>query len=267
MVSMNPSLPEGFYLDANGVALPGLNPFSAPPPEESPATAATATVSSPTDDSSSKKIRKPYTITKSRESWTEPEHDKFLEALQLFDRDWKKIEAFIGSKTVIQIRSHAQKYFLKVQKSGSNEHLPPPRPKRKAAHPYPQKAPKIGELKPPVPPIANNCSSSTESTAMAHNTGGPNEAVKHAPPLRVLPDFAQVYGFIGSVFDPEVSGHMQRLKKMDPIDVETVLLLMRNLSINLRSPDFEDHRRLLSSYDIDSDKGIPGGMRDVVCGK
>uniref|UniRef100_A0A803M063 Uncharacterized protein n=1 Tax=Chenopodium quinoa TaxID=63459 RepID=A0A803M063_CHEQI len=45
MVSMNPSLPEGFYLDANGVALPGLNPFSAPPPEESPATAATATVS------------------------------------------------------------------------------------------------------------------------------------------------------------------------------------------------------------------------------
>lgn len=43
-----------------------------------------------------------------------------------------------------QIRSHAQKYFLKVQKSGANEHLPPPRPKRKARHPYPQKAPKNG---------------------------------------------------------------------------------------------------------------------------
>ncbi|WVZ06855.1 hypothetical protein V8G54_020201 [Vigna mungo] len=124
-----------------------------------------------------KKVRKPYTITKSRENWTDHEHDKFLEALHFgdpfafwvvlwvpfsvrFDRDWKKIEAFVGSKTVIQeqrmtaspslnwtsesslIRSHAQKYFLKVQKNGTSEHVPPPRPKRKAAHPYPQKASK-----------------------------------------------------------------------------------------------------------------------------
>ena len=44
-----------------------------------------------------------------------------------------------------QIRSHAQKYFLKVQKNGTSEHVPPPRPKRKAAHPYPQKVPKDGQ--------------------------------------------------------------------------------------------------------------------------
>ncbi|KAH8505573.1 hypothetical protein H0E87_012701 [Populus deltoides] len=102
----------------------------------------TGTAAAASSDGSGKKVRKPYTITKSRESWTEEEHDKFLEALQLFDRDWKKIEDFVGSKTVIQIRSHAQKYFLKVQKNGTTAHVPPPRPKRKASHPYPQKASK-----------------------------------------------------------------------------------------------------------------------------
>ncbi|XP_028108335.1 protein REVEILLE 5-like isoform X2 [Camellia sinensis] len=62
------------------------------------------------------------------------------------------------------------------------------------------------------------------------------------PAIRtVLPDFAQVYSFIGSVFDPNTTGQLQKLKKMDPIDVETVLLLMQNISINLTSPDFEEH--------------------------
>ena len=80
------------------------------------------------------KIRKNYTITKSRESWTEAEHALFLEALAMcgapaaqrpgleapifraptgaelrpwrsrFDRDWRKIESHIVTKTVIQAR-------------------------------------------------------------------------------------------------------------------------------------------------------------------
>ncbi|KAG8490950.1 hypothetical protein CXB51_014091 [Gossypium anomalum] len=42
---------------------------------------------------------------------------------------------------------------------------------------------------------------------------------------QVLPDFAKVYSFIGSVFDPGTSGHLQKLKQMDPINLETVELI------------------------------------------
>ncbi|PSR98203.1 Protein REVEILLE like [Actinidia chinensis var. chinensis] len=240
-------------------------------------------------DSSGKKARKPYTITKSRESWTDEEHDKFLEALQLFDRDWKKIEDFVGSKTVIQIRSHAQKYFLKVQKTGTIAHVPPPRPKRKAVHPYPQKATKnvlaplqaslaypssLSSLAPGYSPwddttvLINTPSADIGSKGVARfsdsSIGGIGSSGRAAPSselvkqgkqgslLHGIPDFSEVYGFIGSVFDPDTKGHVQKLKEMDPINFETVLLLMRNLTMNLSSPDFDPIKEVLSSYDTNS---------------
>ncbi|GAQ85812.1 LATE ELONGATED HYPOCOTYL [Klebsormidium nitens] len=102
-----------------------------------------------TSESLSTKVRKPYTITKQRERWTEAEHDRFLEALKLHGRAWRKIEEHIGSKTAVQIRSHAQKFFSKLEREGSTANpassapeidIPPPRPKRKPSHPYPRKA-------------------------------------------------------------------------------------------------------------------------------
>ncbi|KAL2892128.1 Protein REVEILLE 5 [Bienertia sinuspersici] len=309
-VNPNPAQSQGLNLEfCSGMTLPGVNSF---PPVNSPVSGGNVT---PMSEDHCKKVRKPYTITKSRESWTEQEHDKFLEALQLFDRDWKKIEAFIGSKTVIQIRSHAQKYFLKVQKSGSNERVPPPRPKRKAAHPYPQKASKIAPANnQPVPkyqnspvglleqgyvyhhdpspalpnqsgsaltsswnfgstPVVNSsnmvqddaalampsiaptgCCSSSNDSGSALPAAGDIDQKNPEKHLKVMPDFAQVYSFIGSVFDPNTRDHLQRLKTMDPINVETVLLLMRNLSFNLLSPEFEEHRKLFSSYNAESGK-------------
>ncbi|KAI5059100.1 hypothetical protein GOP47_0025419 [Adiantum capillus-veneris] len=285
------------------------------------ATAADIPMVSAAEDMS-KKVRKPYTITKSRESWTEQEHDKFLEALQLFDRDWKKIEAFVGSKTVIQIRSHAQKYFLKVQKNGTGEHVPPPRPKRKSAQPYPQKAPKSGpatqgatsmSLTEPAYPVsmqacaAPPASSASAMPAWVHHMAPPgsvgfaNKALIPATGvgptgsvlskdqngikvenssvpsqklttmsqgsgeivLRAMPDFTEVYSFLGSVFDPSANCHLEKMREMAPIDRETVLLLMRNLSINLSSADFEEHKLFLSVYDMEPEEPLPGAEDDL----
>ncbi|KAF2929302.1 hypothetical protein DAI22_05g047500 [Oryza sativa Japonica Group] len=126
-----------------------------------------------------KKARKPYTITRPRERWSAEEHERFLDALILFGRDWKRIEAFVATKTaiqvghrlidlslckiinggfriqdrvrfldfffhfclqalidlpwsIIQIRSHAQKHFLKARKFGLAGGLPPPLHPRRA---------------------------------------------------------------------------------------------------------------------------------------
>ena len=52
--------------------------------------------------------------------WTREEHHMFLKGLELHGKGWKKIANLIKTRTVVQIRTHAQKYFLKLQKARQN---------------------------------------------------------------------------------------------------------------------------------------------------
>jgi SHAQKYF class myb-like DNA-binding protein len=48
--------------------------------------------------------------------WTQEEHQAFLEGLKECGREWKKVSLRIPTRTSAQIRSHAQKYFSKLQR-------------------------------------------------------------------------------------------------------------------------------------------------------
>merc|ERR1712137_1391202 len=82
----------------------------------------------------------PYDIMTSK-VWSASQHSRFIQALHKHGRQWKLISQELGTHTSSQVRSHAQKYFQKLQKLGMGHLIPP-------ARQYKRKA--------PVSPTSNN---------------------------------------------------------------------------------------------------------------
>lgn len=51
--------------------------------------------------------------------WTHEEHTSFVAGLREHGKNWKLIASMVPTRTVVQIRTHAQKYFLKLDKAKS----------------------------------------------------------------------------------------------------------------------------------------------------
>lgn len=48
--------------------------------------------------------------------WTKEEHQRFIEGLKKFGKNWKQVEDYVGTRSGAQIRSHAQKFFNRLER-------------------------------------------------------------------------------------------------------------------------------------------------------
>ena len=90
------------------------------------------------------RTEEPSTSSQSRPRapWPPIEHEVFLEALTLYGRDWRRVSKVLqdaaagrgdvgAARSLAQVRSHAQKYFIKLEREGKANAVPPARPKRR----------------------------------------------------------------------------------------------------------------------------------------
>ena len=54
--------------------------------------------------------------------WTDEEHQRFLEALEKFGpKDVKSISNYVSTRNATQVRTHAQKYFLRLERENKKK--------------------------------------------------------------------------------------------------------------------------------------------------
>jgi len=53
--------------------------------------------------------------------WSQEEHERFLRGFELYGHKWRKVRDVVGTRTVTQVRTHAQKFFVKLKKQSTME--------------------------------------------------------------------------------------------------------------------------------------------------
>ena len=67
------------------------------------------------------KIKSISNRTNSNGLWDKSEHNKYIEALYIYNCDWFKVSKYIGNRTYKQIISHSQKFFLRIKNFKDDE--------------------------------------------------------------------------------------------------------------------------------------------------
>lgn len=57
-----------------------------------------------------------YRVRNNTGRWTFEEHNAFLRGVELYGRTYEAVASLVPTRTVLQIRTHSQKYFAKINK-------------------------------------------------------------------------------------------------------------------------------------------------------
>ena len=115
MAAMTPAAPA-----RNTTTAPGTAEHAAAEKKDCPtlSSGALAGPNAPSKAPTGARARDAKSMPKATGRWTAEEHDEFLKCLDIYGREWKKVAERITTRTAAQIRSHAQKYFKKIEAAG-----------------------------------------------------------------------------------------------------------------------------------------------------
>jgi len=195
---------------------------------------------------------------KQRRRWTDEEHRKLVEGLKLYGRDWKRIQAHVGTRNAAQLRSHAQKYFVKVLREGSGEYIPPPQSRRTLINPnvpLPEVVPKangtfaakLGSARQPPPPVATPPTEAIASAAGGATPKRPrlDELFECDPRSPTLSDkggcVSRPRTPLGELARDEHASQSPRPSPLRPADIERAAVLAARASPLRSSPRWQVH--------------------------